>query len=287
VRDALWHRFGRRRRFSEETLKKLSISLVWLIVAGATACSQSAAPGGPASPSALTTAASSVTVQSKAGPARATYIPVTTIISDVDVNGIAADIASDGQGPYADTCTSPSGNGCGGTGVASFLTPNGYNGIGEGDWQFDTYASTRKVAHSFDLDDAIQSGDPHFTVAAKPPFWGTQSLPSHIEVKCTLLNKSMLTMTAGAVTTCPMVSHFTTTANIEYTFGLAVSFTGFPETTDVQITCNAVDAGGCKDWNLDPIGSGPGVGRLQLVGKKADTNEGDFYTRFHIHVTRP
>src|SRR5215831_9469378 len=53
-------------------------------------------------------------------------IPVTTIISDTDSNGLTVDIGSDGQGPYIHNVA----------GVTSWLTSNGYNHIAYGDWQF-------------------------------------------------------------------------------------------------------------------------------------------------------
>ena len=208
-------------------------------------------------------------------------IPITTYFSNLDANGLPADIGSDGLGAYSD----------GAAGVTSFLTTNGYNGIVWGDWQFDSYGSaTRGVNHSLDPDDTVQPGDPHYTVTANPPFWGTQSLKSHIEVKCTLLHNNMLTMTAGSSSTCPLMNRFNTAGNIDYGLSLGYSFTDFPETTDARVVCNTADAGGCNDWFIDPIGPGPAVGRLTTAGKKPNSpplNDGDFYMRFHVHLTRP
>lgn len=202
-------------------------------------------------------------------------IPVTTIISDVDANGLPTDIGSDGLGPYPH----------GANGVTSYLTSNGYNGIAFGDWQFDAYASTtRLVSHSFDAEDAVQPGDPRYTAPANPPFWGTQLLTSRVTVKCTLINKSMLTMAAGATITCPLINRFDV-GNIDYHLNAAKSFDGFPEVTDAQIRCNTADSAGCNDWFIDPIDFGQAVGRLVPTG--TTINDGNFYMRFHIHVTRP
>jgi hypothetical protein len=56
-------------------------------------------------------------------------------------------------------------------------------------------------------------------------------------------------------------------------------------------------AGGCNDWSIDPIPAGydvngnpiPGVaiGRLVYFAKHSTVNEGDYYFRFHFHITRP
>jgi hypothetical protein len=204
-------------------------------------------------------------------------IPVTTIISDIDANGFPAAIASDGLGSYVH----------GVNGVTSWLTSNGYNGIAFGDWQFGVLDSpTRIVNQSLLVEDAVQPGDVHYTAPASPPFgFGTQAAKSHVEVKCTLVNRSMLTMTAGQTFTCPLPNRFDVNAQA-YTLHAARSFTGFPETTDAQVRCNTADAGGCNDWSIDPIDLGQAVGRLTLRGD-GTTNYGDFYMRFHIHITRP
>ena len=189
-------------------------------------------------------------------------------------------IASDGLGSYF--------NGVGN--VMSILTCNGYNGIKNGDWQFNKpvivknkRVNARNLAVSLDFNDAIQPGDPHYTAPANPPFWGTEIRYGYSEVKCTLLNQSMLTMTAGTAMTCPMIYSFFTASDAQYKLNPAQSFNNFPETTDVQVVCNATNAGGCTDWFIEPIGSLQAVGRLE----SGSTNQGDFYMRFKIHVTRP
>jgi hypothetical protein len=202
-------------------------------------------------------------------------IPVTTTIDDVDLNGLPADISSDGLGPYPH----------GVSGVTSLLTENGYNRIAFGDWQFDAYASTsRFVGHSFDTEDAVQPGDPHYTAPANPPFWGSMTLTSRLTVKCTLVFNNMLTMTAGSSFTCPMINRFVA-GGIDFHLNAAQSFDHFPEATDAQVRCNAANAGGCSDWSITPIGLGQAVGRLVPTG--GGINDGDFYLRFHIHITRP
>jgi hypothetical protein len=266
-------RYGKPGQGPEGTMTRLIPTVVALLILAAVACSeQGLVPSSPTAPSSAPAA--------KPGGHVAT-IPLTTSILDVDASGIPADISSDGGGGYL--------NGVGG--VTSFLTENGYNGIEFGDWQFNTKNSTtRAVGHSFDESDAVQSGDPRFIVAANPPYWGTEVLKTKMEVKCTLLNHNMLTMSAGASFTCPLLNSMI--ASDGRTWGLhpALSFTGFPETTDVEVTCNAANSGGCSDWYIDPINLGQAVGRLTRQADKRNqpnTNEGAFYMRFRIHLVRP
>lgn len=217
-----------------------------------------------------------------AKPGACTDMAVTTTITDVDPAGSAYTIASDGLGSYF--------NGVGN--VTSILTCNGYNGIKNGDWQFNKpvikkgrRANERKMGVSLNTIDAIQPGDPHYTAPANPPFWGTEIRYAYSEVKCTFVNQSMLTMTTGTAMTCPMIFSFFTSSDAQYGLNPAHSFNNFPETTDVQISCNGVNSGGCTDWLIEPIGSLQAVGRL--VPNADSSNQGDFYMRFKIHVTRP
>ena len=218
-----------------------------------------------------------------AKPVPCTDMPVTTTISDVDPAGNAYTIASDGKGSYF--------NGVGY--VTSILTCNGYNGIKNGDWQFNKFVgkpngqrlNQRNMGVSLFTTDAIQPGDPHYTAPANPPFWGTEIRYAYSEVKCTLVNQSMLTMTAGTAMTCPMIFSFFTSSDVQYGLNPAHSFNNYPENTDVQISCNATNSGGCTDWYIEPIGSLQAVGRLVLHADSS--NHGDFYMRFKIHVTRP
>jgi hypothetical protein len=179
--------------------------------------------------------------------------------------------------------------------VTSILTCNGYNGIKNGDWQFNKPVTVkvngvnvrqnrRNMGVSLNMSDAVQPGDPHYTAPAVAPFWGTEIRYAYSEVKCTALNKSMLTMTAGTAMTCPMIFAFFTDSDLKYALMPAYSFTGDPETTDAQVACNSAGSGGCNDWFIEPIGALQAVGRLTTGGSN---NSGDFYMRFHFHITRP
>jgi len=208
-------------------------------------------------------------------------IAVTTTVSDV-AQGSAAAIASDGQGAYTNGASS----------VVSILTTNGYNGIAYGDWQFDTKSSaTRSVGHGFYAGDEIAVNPPLFTVPANPPYLGQQHFPSRLQVECTFVHKSMLAMAANSTITCGMLNDWVVSSTVTYGLHMAPEFTGAPETTDIQIVCNAADSVGCNDWTLEPLPQGA-IGRLgqQVAGRGNNvtkTDEGDFNVRFLIHVTRP
>lgn len=251
-------------------MRTLTPTLALLLTAATVACSTQGPA--PTSPSAAVAGSSGLAAKPTVN------ISVTTVVNDLDSNGLAADIASDGLGAYSDNVG----------GVMSILTANGINGIKYGDWQFSTVdAPARGVNKSLDPEDAVQPGDPHFLVVANPPFWGTRISKDKLEVKCTFLNRNMLTMTAGAIIICPLINELRT-GGTDHGLHPAHSYNGFPETTDVQIACNAADAGGCKDWFIDPIGLGQAVARLNhRPSKGAQVTDGDFYLRFHIHVTRP
>jgi hypothetical protein len=214
-------------------------------------------------------------------------ISVTTYFSDTDSGGSPSCIRSDGLGAYHD----------GVDGVMSILTSNGYGGIAWGDWQFQTFSSDRNVGHSFDMANAVLPGDSHYTAPATPPYLDVQYLPSRVQVKCTLIGNDMLTMDAGSSFSCPLHNNLTWTDGVVYSFDPANSWTHYAETTDVLVTCNTADPDGCNDWFIDPIPTTPpelpgAVGRLTKpwTGKgkqQPDVNLGDFYMKFHIHITRP
>lgn len=218
-------------------------------------------------------------------------LSVTTILAYTDASGIAADFQSDGLGSYFDNLDS----------VTSFLTANGYNGIVWGDWQFGTLNSTtRKVNISFANPISVASGG---TATPNPPFTN-KSVIAHIEDKCTAFAYSMLQMSVGQKFLCPVVVHFFDSNGNEFRIYMAPNSTQppTPETSYVQVSCNAVASDGCNDWFLDPIPAGydtngnaiPGQATGRLVGppmigrgKTSSGNQGDYYFRFHFHVTRP
>jgi hypothetical protein len=216
-------------------------------------------------------------------------VPVTTYLSDFNPSNAPYYVYSDGGGAYQN----------GVAGVGSYLNANGYNRISWGDWRLDSYNSpSRLVAVTFSTANAVQLGDPGYTVPAAPPYWGTQFFAMHMENKCTEDKLDMLTMKPGDKFTCNTIFRFPSTLAGDYALQMGTydSFYPEPETQRVQVSCNASNNGGCTDWFIDPIpvvnpdgSTSPGQTRARLTsGLSAPfTNKGDFYLTFHIHVTRP
>ena len=220
------------------------------------------------------------------GPQHLSNLPITATFASTNSSGVVTDIQSDSGASYL--------NGVGG--VTSFLTTNGYNGIVWGDWQFDTLSSTTRLV-SISLVNPIPVANGG-TAAPNPPF-AIKTVHAHIEDKCTQISNDMITMSANQTFPCPLIVHFFDSNGAEYRIYMGPNWE--PETAFVQVTCNAVASDGCNDWFIDPI---PGfdvnnnpipgtIGRLVYFAPKggghstSDPNKGDYYFRFHFHLTRP
>ena len=226
-------------------------------------------------------------------PGTVSDIPVSSSLADYDASNVPYSIQSDSSGVYLNGINA----------VTSILVANGYNGIVDGDWRLDMSNSTlRTVGITFSSVNAVQPGDPGYTVPASPPYWGTQWLSVRMENKCTLDNHNMLAMKPGDSFPCVMIIRFPpTTSSTYYRLDMAGSWTSMnePETQDVQVSCNSANSGSCNDWFIDPIpvvnadgSTSPGRTRARLNllnthGNGSITNKGDFYLTFHFHVTRP
>lgn len=216
----------------------------------------------------------------------ASDLPVTTYLADYDASNVPYYLQSDGGGAYQ--------NGVAGT--ISILVANGYNGIVWGDWRLDLLSSnsSRTVAITFATANAVQPGDPGYQAPAKPPYWGTQFFAVRMENKCTFDHRDMLTMKAGDSFPCQMNIRLPNDSSGGY-YNLGMNPALMAETNNVHVSCNSADSGGCKDWFIDPIPvvnadgtTSPGRTRARLgyISRK-NTDDGDFYLTFHIHVTRP
>jgi len=219
-------------------------------------------------------------------------LPVTSTLSDADGTGLAYSVQSDGAGSYRN----------GVSGVESVLQGVSQNGI-SGDWILNTFNSNFSASSGrnalITLADAVQPGEPGYTVPANPPFWGTQLKPVRFISKCSSAPYYISTKTIkpGFPAYCPLLLRFGPSFGKNggnyYRLDMVHSGSNENETQDVRISCNAVDASGnCNDWSLDstpPDSQGGGTrvrARLNLVGSPS-TNLGDFYLTFHIRITNP
>jgi hypothetical protein len=220
-----------------------------------------------------------------------TNLSVTTDFLGADASGTITDIQSDGLGPYSD----------GLAGIGSILTTNGYNHQIWGDWQFDDLTSTtRRVSISFANPIQPSSGG---SVVPNPPFT-IKNVNGHVEVKCTQMSNgsggwnNMYQMKAGQTVQCPLIVHFFDSNGFEYRIYMGPNWES--GTTFAQVTCNTVASdGGCADWFIDPIPTGydsngnpiPGASIGDLLyfpaHSRTSPDEGDFYFRYHFHISRP
>jgi hypothetical protein len=220
----------------------------------------------------------------KCSPKIPSTLPITGTFLGLDLSNNVTNIQSDGLngGTYSD----------GVDGVTSFLTCNGYNGQAFGDWQFSTLdATVRRVSISFVNGIQVSDGG---TAAPNPPFT-IKNVIAHVEDKCTqMLDPSgaalnMLHMAKGQIFNCPLILHFYDSNGYEYRIYMGPNWE--PETGFAQVACNDVasDSSGCNDWFIDPQNgaSGQTIGRLVYFGKRSTVNAGDYYFRYHFHLTRP
>src|SRR5437868_973843 len=227
-------------------------------------------------------------------------VPVTSYVTDVSASGTAYYIQSDGQAGPVHGVIGEYDNGF--QGVTSILNANTYNHEPPGDWQLDLLSSTvRSMRLTLSSLNEVPAGQPGYTVPPNPPFMGTQNLVSKFEEKCTAISLDLGTMNhVGQTIICPAIFRFNWSSTTFYRAYLTGSWGGYaPESTQIQIQCNSLGSNGfCNDWFVDPIpvvntdgttSPGQAIGRLVSfpVHNGAETNDGDFYMTFHVHITRP
>lgn len=88
----------------------------------------------------------------------------------------------------------------------------------------------------FSTVNAVQSGDPGYTVAAAPPYWGTQFFAMHMETKCTEDKLDMLTMKPGDKFTCNTIFRFPATLPGSYALQMGTYDSFYPGTRDATCT---------------------------------------------------
>ena len=80
-----------------------------------------------------------------------------------------------------------------------------------------------------------------------------------------MISYSMIRMSAGQTFPCPAIVHFFNTNGDEFRIYFAPNWTQppTPETTFVEVTCNAVASDGCNDWYVDPVPAGSDAGAIR------------------------
>jgi hypothetical protein len=227
-------------------------------------------------------------------------VPVTTYLTDSNPSGTAYYIQSDGQAGPVNGVIGEYDNGY--QNVGSYLNANTYNSEPPGDWTLDLLSSTvRTMRLTLSSSNGIPLGQPGYTVPPNPPFFGTDPLVSRFAEYCTAISLDMGTMNqVGQTITCPAIFRFNWSSTTFYRVYMTGSWGSYaPESTQVQIQCNHLGTNGyCNDWFIDPIpvvnadgttSPGQAIGRLVSfpVHNGTETNDGDFYMTFHVHVTRP
>lgn len=227
-----------------------------------------------------------------------TDVPVTSTISDYNPSGIAYYVQSDGLygGAYYN----------GQAGVQSILQSSAAYS-----WELSTYNSSWSASSGRNALITLGPANQESATATLPSIWsswGTHVEPVRFIEKCFELGVNMLAIKPGSPQSCPIFLRFgpnfasgrnTVYYRLEMAPVLCAKCTSYPETQDVQVSCNAQDASSnCNDWSFDsipPTSQSGGVptnqviARLSLVtsGDAEISNSGDFYLTFHIRVTNP
>jgi hypothetical protein len=206
-----------------------------------------------------------------AGVARDTV--VTTTLSDA-FDGSEFRVHSDFRGPYVNTKQ-----------IQSVIQGQ------TGDWILTTYSGVNYTPSNrtvfFDLSEPV---DPTTTAPFTVGF-----LQSHLIAKCHMVNQDLFKLAKGVSVQCP--GSFRFQVQDGRWFRLSFQPANFPEVNYLKVTCNAVDAAGCKLWNISPSGTvltgtdpnPKNVNRLVQIDPRSEAiigEVGDFYVSFAITVAR-
>lgn len=220
-------------------------------------------------------------------------IPITHFVDDEDVNFTPYTIQRDGLGPYQHNVDK----------MASLIYAGGLNGHSFADRVLQSGVIgdyIRNLRITFSHENEVRPGDPGYLVPANPPLWGTVYDGVRFMNKCSETNSGFLPMSPGQKIICQMHMRLWPLGSNNNYYRLDMGTPGEDETQRVQITCNAADSVGCKDWYVDPIplvnadgSTSPGKTRARLnyfyyiKNKGYMENRGAFYMTYHLHVTRP
>ena len=241
-------------------MKRFGIPLLLVVFGTAGACSQSTAP---ASPSVATAGSSSDSLAAKSG--RMADTPAT---SDLGASGGSFQVSSDS--------------------ATDLVYNNGVSGVSSiiqtsntccNDWIINT-SSTRGIFVSFAT--KVSSG-----ANGSAPFTSQVVYGAGIIAQChDQYLPSFPGMTLNQQVNCSGNVHFASGRN---TFRVVMGDLAHRSPDFMSVTCNAVDAQGCKEWTVVPSNSsGQNLVDLQLWdGSKFLGEYGTYLMAFNFHVTRP
>jgi len=204
-------------------------------------------------------------------------LPVTTTIADFG-GGYPLRVGSDSLGSYVQTSE-----------VASMIVGT------TGDWVLTTYyrnkgnlftPSNRSVL--IDLTEPVTPGNP-------PPPFSLTNVQSSLMTACTRVGIHLPQIPVGTTALCP--GHFRFEAANGLWYRLAMNNDNYPEVNPMKVTCNAADAGGCRNWTLRPSGTTltgtdpnpKSVAKLLQIDPgttEAIADLGDYYVSFSITLAR-
>jgi len=214
---------------------------------------------------------------SAAGPPTTT-IPVTVTLADTQ-GFYPLRVQSDTQGAYIDTAT-----------VGSVITTDKAGS----DWQLTTYyrskgryaPSSRTVL--FDLSEQAAPG------VFPTPISGRTYMSAHLIAKCSLAGVNMLKLVTGQSALCP--GSFRFWAPNGQWYRLSFQPDNYPHVDRLKITCQSVDATGCKVWTVSHggtrlTGDDPNpksLNKLLRIDEGGIILEegGDYYLSFSITIAR-
>ena len=166
-----------------------------------------------------------------------------------------------------------------------------------GDWELDmlnfTSSAQRKIL--IDLGDPVPTSGPNGSAPINPfGATGYQVVRARFISKCSEYGLNFLTMLPNTLYYCPLAIRFDDAAGIQYR--LVQNPNNFAESNLVQVTCMTTDsASKCNQWKIEPSamqldGERKNVAQLLKLTtsrQNPETDQGDFYLSFTIHVTKP
>ena len=213
---------------------------------------------------------------SVSGQAQLRDIPVATAIEDFEL-AIAPtlQIKSDGLGDYLNSRD-----------IQSVIQSGG-------DWVLATNTRTSTRAVYLDFSQPVPFTGPN----GGPPI----PLPNGVYqarfiTKCHVYGTDLLDLIDGQVIPCPMTISFDTTgASYRIQMNPGPGTIVYPETNYVNVTCvGPVPVSPCSEWIIEPTGiSGSNKGNVARLtkivtskGKTTESEQGDFFFSFLIHLTK-